>query len=153
MISSSLMNKGDESLCKLGVFLIRNCRMEDISIHANKDIVTLSHETPGLKSLLEKFYVEHLHEDDEMRYVLEGSGFFDVRNEKDNWLRISIQKGDFVIIPAGIYHRFSLDDNMYIKAMRIFSDAPKWIAHERSFNTDQMDTRVDYKNGLKTNCK
>jgi 1,2-dihydroxy-3-keto-5-methylthiopentene dioxygenase len=107
-----------DELSKLGVLYFRYPEIEGVDELAserhykNRDVITVSPQAMGhvYEDKVKMFFNEHLHEDEEIRYILEGNGFFDVRSEEDEWIRISLEKFDGIILPPGIYHRFTTDE-------------------------------------------
>ncbi|KAG2722261.1 hypothetical protein I3760_02G120900 [Carya illinoinensis] len=83
---------------------------------------------PNYEEKIKNFFEEHLHTDEEIRYCVAGSGYFD--------------KGGMIVLPAGIYHRFTLDANNYIKAMRLFVGDPVWTPFNRPH--DHLPARKEY---------
>ena len=143
-----------EELSKLGVFYRYLDTQEDVDNLAkernykNRDIVNISPasfpDEETLKAKLDIFYKEHLHEDEEIRYCLDGEGYFDVRNTlSSDWIRIRFERNDLLIVPAGIFHRFTLTSSNYVKALRLFQDEPKWLAINKP-EADLNPTHLKY---------
>lgn len=84
---------------------------------------------------MRSFFEEHIHDAEEIRFVLGGSGYFDVRDLEDAWVRIHVKAGDLITLPEGIYHRFTCDSDDFIHAMRLFKGTPVWTP----FNRPQED--------------
>ena len=100
------------------------------------DIITVQADTlPDYETKVKAFFEEHIHDAEEIRYILGGSGYFDVRDKQDKWVRIHIKAGDLMTLPEGIYHRFTVDEADSIHAMRLFIGQPVWTP----FNRPQED--------------
>jgi len=111
--------------------------------YSYSDIITIHRDTlPNYDQKLQMFFEEHLHLDDEIRYILDGRAFFDVRDKQERWIRIAMNKGDLITLPAGVYHRFTPDESNYTKAMRLFVGEPVWKAYNRP--ADDFDERKKY---------
>jgi 1,2-dihydroxy-3-keto-5-methylthiopentene dioxygenase len=94
--------------------------------YREEDEVALSKETPNLDTICAKFDKEHYHTLDEVRFVVDGEGIFDVRDKSDRWVRIHVDTGDLIIIPANTYHRFFLTDSKKIRCVRLFLNNEGW---------------------------
>lgn len=63
---------------------------------------------------------------------------------ENRWIRIKLVKNDLIVLPAGIYHRFTTDEDNYIKANRLFVGEPVWTPYNRSAETDTFTERISF---------
>lgn len=77
--------------------------------------------------------------------MIDGSGYFDIKNADDEWVRIHTTKGCLIVLPAGAFHRFVPDENVFFYTMRLFQDEPVWTAHNRGLEVaDKSPQRALY---------
>lgn len=167
-----------DALEKIGVLYYHFPSLEGVDALAaergyrNRDEIKVSPQHMGdvYEDKVKMFFHEHLHEDEEIRYIRDGQGYFDVRSKDDEWVRVQLEKDDLLILPAGIYHRFTTDDanvslamippprfletchvNMqlqFVHAMRLFKDEPKWTPLNRDPVLDNNHHRQAYVKGF-----
>jgi len=122
-------------------------QLRDDRGYSYADIITIHRDhLPNYDKLVANFFEEHIHDAEEIRHIIDGSGFFDVRDKEDRWVRIHVKKGDLMTLPEGIYHRFTTDETDYIHAMRLFIGQPVWTPFNRP--CDEHPSRVKFVQGF-----
>jgi len=117
--------------------------IRDARGYSYADIISVRPDLlPGYDEKIKAFFEEHIHDAEEIRYIVDGSGYFDIRDQDDHWIRIHIQKGDLMTLPEGCYHRFTCDATDFIQAMRLFIGEPIWTPFNRP--QDEHPSRQDY---------
>jgi 1,2-dihydroxy-3-keto-5-methylthiopentene dioxygenase len=93
------------------------------------DIVDVRPDLPDLEAMLARFAREHWHDEDEIRFVLDGRGVFHVRPESGPVFAIEVGPGDLIRVPRGTKHWFDLCAERRIRAIRLFQDRAGWTPH------------------------
>ncbi len=90
------------------------------------DVIDVSPVTPNLDAMLEKFNKEHTHTEDEVRFILQGSGVFHINPGDRPVFGIEVHAGDLISVPMGTRHWFDLCGDRRIRAIRLFQDTSGW---------------------------
>jgi 1,2-dihydroxy-3-keto-5-methylthiopentene dioxygenase len=101
------------------------------------DVIDIRPETPGLETMLAKFNIEHWHDEDEVRYIIEGRGLFHIHPSKGPVVAIEVEAGDLIRVPRGTRHWFDLCAERRIRAIRLFQDPSGWTPHYTGSGVDQ----------------
>jgi 1,2-dihydroxy-3-keto-5-methylthiopentene dioxygenase len=94
--------------------------------YVTADVIDVRPDTPNLEAMLAKFLREHWHDEDEVRFILEGRGVFFVHPREGDVFAIEVGPGDLIRVPRGTWHWFSLCDERRIRAIRLFQDTAGW---------------------------
>ena len=100
--------------------------------YVTQDEVELSPATENLDAICAKFVPEHDHDDDEVRFVLEGSGVFDIRSVDNRLMHVVVEAGDLIVVPKERWHRFMLTEEKHIRCVRLFRDKSGWVPRYRA---------------------
>jgi len=85
-----------------------------------------------------KFLAEHTHSEDEIRFFVDGQGYFWFNLEGAPVFNVLCQKGDLISVPAGTKHWFDAGvSHPFVKAIRIFIDQSGWIPEYTGSGIDQ----------------
>ncbi len=95
--------------------------------YATADVIRVQPGNPGWPAMRKKFLAEHIHDEDEVRFFVEGSGAFFL-HIGDKVYEIVGAADDLLSIPLGTKHWFDGGPEGYFTVIRLFTDQKGWIA-------------------------
>src|SRR5438105_3425451 len=101
------------------------------------DVIDVRADTPGLDTMLAKFSREHWHDEDEVRFIVEGRGLFHISPPGQPVFAIEVEAGDLIRVPRGTLHWFDLCADRRIRAIRLFQDPAGWTPHYTQSGVDK----------------
>jgi 1,2-dihydroxy-3-keto-5-methylthiopentene dioxygenase len=105
--------------------------------YVTADLIDVTPETPGLEEMLAKFDREHWHDEDEVRFIISGSGLFHIHGQSGEVVAIEVKAGDLIRVPRGTLHWFNLCVDRRIRAIRLFQDKSGWTPHYSESKVDR----------------
>ena len=112
--------------------------LKDEQGYHSRDLIVLHADIPNLDKALEKFNPAHTHDDDEVRYIVDGEGVFGFTMPDDSQAELLLERGEYINVPKDAEHWFHLTATKRIKAVRYFSGTDGWVPRYTG-----TDIRVD----------
>lgn len=103
------------------------------------DVININSETPNYEALRNKFLSEHRHTEDEVRFFVDGKGYFwfNLGGENQPIFNVMCEAGDLLSVPAGTPHWFDAGKSSpLVKAIRLFIDTSGWVPHYTESGVD-----------------
>ncbi len=106
--------------------------------YVNADVINVHKETPNIEAIRAKFLSEHTHAEDEVRFFVDGEGYFFFHlSQTSEVFRLLCEKGDFISVPKGVTHWFDLAPKYHVKAIRVFQTPEGWVANYTQSGKEQ----------------
>jgi 1,2-dihydroxy-3-keto-5-methylthiopentene dioxygenase len=105
--------------------------------YVTADVIDVNPDTVGLDAMLAKFSIEHTHDEDEVRFIVEGRGLFHIHPPSSPVVALEVEAGDLIRVPRGTLHWFDLCGDRRIRAIRLFQDTTGWTPHYTNSGIDR----------------
>ena len=112
-------------------------RLKALGGYTTADVIDVKPETPGLEAMLAKFNREHWHDEDEVRFIVQGQGLFHIHPREGPVLAVEVDAGDLMRVPRGTWHWFDLCADRQIRAIRLFQNTSGWTPHYTDSDVDK----------------
>ncbi len=92
------------------------------------DVLRMLPNNPNKETLRQKFLNEHIHNEPEIRFFVEGSGHFFLHVGAKVY-SVLCEKGDLISVPENYRHWFDMGEEPFFTAIRFFTKPEGWIAY------------------------
>ena len=106
--------------------------------YTTADVIDIDSNTPDLEGMLAKFRKEHFHDEDEVRFTIEGRGVFHINPQNGPVVSVEVSEGDLLRVPKGTHHWFDLCQDRRIRAIRLFQNKSGWTPYYTDSGNDRM---------------
>jgi 1,2-dihydroxy-3-keto-5-methylthiopentene dioxygenase len=112
-------------------------RLQRARAYQSLDVARCLPDNPQKQQLRAKFLAEHIHDDDEVRFFVEGAGMFYLHAAGSVHM-VLCERDDLLSVPAGMRHWFDMGPDPHFTVIRLFTSAEGWVAR---FTGDPIATR------------
>jgi 1,2-dihydroxy-3-keto-5-methylthiopentene dioxygenase len=112
-------------------------RLKSENGYQSVDVIRITPDHPKKEEARAKFLNEHTHNEDEVRFFVEGSGVFYLRVDGKVHMTLCT-RGDLISVPTGIQHWFDMGPAPYLTCIRLFTTPAGWVA---AFTGDTISDR------------
>lgn len=103
-------------------------QVQATGLYPTVDAIRLTPDHPDRDTLRNMFLAEHTHNEDEVRFFVEGQGLFCLHIGEEV-LQVLCNTNDFLKVPAGTKHWFDMGAAPQFTAIRFFDNPEGWVAH------------------------
>lgn len=114
-------------------------QLQQTAGYQSRDLIVLHPGVPNLDGLLAKFDQIHTHADDEVRYIIDGEAIFGFVRPDGSQVELTVQKEEYINVPANTEHWFYLTSARRVKAVRYFISTEGWVPQ---YTGKEIRTRV-----------
>jgi len=112
-------------------------RLEQASAYQAVDVLRCLPDHPQRQQLRAKFLAEHTHDDDEVRFFVDGAAMFYLHADARVHM-VLCERNDLISVPAGMRHWFDMGPEPHFTVIRLFTTPEGWVAR---FTGDQIAAR------------
>lgn len=127
-----------ETACELSnevdqeAILVKYCdpiaKLKEKFLFQSIDVIRVQPNQEGKEEIRKKFLAEHIHEDFEIRFFIEGRGLFYL-HVADKVYGVLCEQGDLISVPANTKHWFDMGAQPEFTCIRFFTTPYGWVAN------------------------